>query len=77
MLDPADEIEKKLRGKRCRAAGEIIIGGHLDQIDTDDITPLCQAIQKFKDFIIEEPPMRGGAGAAGDRGSKPSMSMVT
>ena len=44
MLDPADEIEKKLCGKRCRAAGEIIIGGHLDQIDTDDITPLCEAI---------------------------------
>ena len=77
MLDPADEIEKKLRGKRCRAAGEIIIGGHLDQIDTDDITPLCQAIQKFKDFIIEEPPCEGVPVPAAIEGSKPSMSMVT
>ena len=63
-----DGVEQDLRGEDRGGAGVVVVGGDLDKVDADDVALFGQAVDQFEDLVVEEPAVRGGAGAGGDGG---------
>ena len=70
MKDEPEEIQQKLcRQDRGGACG-VIIRGHFDQINTNNLVTLCNGFEHFQYFIVEKPTMGRRASPGGDGGAK-------
>ena len=67
MKDETEEIEQQLGGQKGRGAGQVVVGGHLAQVDAGHVALAHQPLQQFEDLVVQKPPVAGRARARRDR----------
>ena len=70
VKDEAQKVQQDLRRENGGAARLIIIWGHLDEIDPDDLMGAGHFLQHLEHIVIKKSTMAGGAGSRRDGGAE-------